>query len=48
MTIGLISDTHGHGELVEQGSHADLLSAGGDYADLWYAQADDRPASADD
>jgi len=36
------------GELVEQGSHADLLSAGGDYADLWYAQADDRPASADD
>ncbi|QIO22215.1 ABC transporter ATP-binding protein [Haloarcula sp. JP-L23] len=36
------------GEIVERGSHDDLLSAEGDYADLWYAQADERPVSADD
>ncbi|PSP55018.1 ABC transporter ATP-binding protein [Halobacteriales archaeon QH_7_68_42] len=36
------------GEIAERGTHADLLSAGGDYADLWYAQADEAAASADD
>ncbi|GCF15026.1 multidrug ABC transporter ATP-binding protein [Haloarcula mannanilytica] len=36
------------GEIVERGSHADLLAADGDYADLWHAQADDRAVSADD
>jgi len=36
------------GAVVEQGTHADLLAAGGDYADLWRAQADERPVSADD
>jgi ATP-binding cassette subfamily B protein len=36
------------GEIAERGSHAELLSAGGDYADLWQAQAEERPASADD
>ncbi|MFB6224061.1 MAG: ABC transporter ATP-binding protein [Haloarcula sp.] len=36
------------GEIVERGSHDDLLAADGDYADLWHAQADDRAASADD
>jgi len=36
------------GEIVERGSHADLLAADGDYADLWHAQADDRTVSADD
>ncbi|WP_284007683.1 ABC transporter ATP-binding protein [Haloarcula pelagica] len=36
------------GELVEEGTHADLLAAGGDYADLWQAQADEQPVSADD
>ncbi|MBX0321862.1 ABC transporter ATP-binding protein/permease [Halomicroarcula sp. F13] len=36
------------GEIVERGSHDDLLSAEGDYADLWYAQADEHPVSADD
>ena len=36
------------GEIVERGSHTDLLAADGDYADLWHAQADDRTVSADD
>ncbi|EMA33714.1 ABC transporter ATP-binding protein [Haloarcula japonica] len=36
------------GEIVERGSHTDLLAANGDYADLWHAQADDRAVSADD
>jgi len=36
------------GEIVERGSHDQLLSAGGEYADLWHAQADDRPARAGD
>jgi len=36
------------GEIVERGSHTDLLAADGDYADLWHAQADDRAVSADD
>jgi len=35
------------GEIAERGSHAELLSAGGDYADLWHAQAD-QAVSADD
>jgi ATP-binding cassette subfamily B protein len=38
------------GEIVESGTHAELLAASGDYADLWAAQADEGPAraSADD
>ncbi|WP_424000066.1 ABC transporter ATP-binding protein [Haloarcula salina] len=36
------------GEIVERGTHDDLLAADGEYADLWYAQADDRAVSADD
>ena len=36
------------GEIVERGSHDDLLAGGGEYADLWRAQADDQAASADD
>ncbi|QPV63959.1 ABC transporter ATP-binding protein [Halosimplex litoreum] len=36
------------GEVVERGSHDDLLADRGDYADLWYAQADEGPVSADD
>ncbi|KAA9396809.1 ABC transporter ATP-binding protein [Haloarcula sp. CBA1130] len=36
------------GEIVERGSHADLLAADGNYADLWHAQADDQTVSADD
>jgi len=36
------------GEIVERGSHSDLLAVDGDYADLWHAQADDRAVSADD
>ena len=36
------------GEIVERGSHDDLLAGGGEYADLWAAQADEQPVSADD
>ncbi|MBX0286119.1 ABC transporter ATP-binding protein [Haloarcula salinisoli] len=36
------------GEIVERGSHDELLSTGGEYADLWAAQADEQPVSADD
>jgi ATP-binding cassette subfamily B protein len=32
------------GELAETGSHEDLLAAGGEYADLWAAQAEDLSA----
>jgi ATP-binding cassette subfamily B multidrug efflux pump len=28
-----------HGRIVEQGSHAELLSAGGHYAALWQRQS---------
>jgi len=35
------------GEIAERGTHADLVAAGGDYADLWHAQAD-QAVSADD
>jgi len=34
------------GEVVEQGSHDDLLAAGGDYAALWHAQADEQPVGS--
>ena len=36
------------GEIVEQGTHAELLGEHGEYADLWAAQADSDPATADD
>ena len=36
------------GRIVEQGSHDALLARGGEYADLWTAQADAGPAPADD
>jgi ATP-binding cassette subfamily B protein len=36
------------GEITERGSHDDLVAAGGTYADLWAAQADDDPVAADD
>ena len=36
------------GEIVERGDHDQLLAAGGEYSELWHAQADERPASADD
>ena len=36
------------GRVAEQGSHERLLAAGGEYADLWAAQADAGPAPADD
>ena len=36
------------GRIVEQGSHDTLLARGGEYADLWTAQADAGPAPADD
>ncbi|MFB6161346.1 MAG: ABC transporter ATP-binding protein [Haloferacaceae archaeon] len=34
------------GEVVESGTHDDLLASGGDYADLWAAQADRDPSRA--
>ncbi|WP_324663140.1 ABC transporter ATP-binding protein [Haloarcula sediminis] len=36
------------GEVIERGSHEELLAGGGEYADLWAAQADEQPVSADD
>jgi len=36
------------GEVVERGRHDELLTDDGDYADLWHAQADERPVTADD
>ncbi|MDS0257909.1 ABC transporter ATP-binding protein/permease [Haloarcula sp. S1CR25-12] len=36
------------GGIVERGSHDELLGAGGEYADLWAAQADEQAVSADD
>ena len=38
----------GDGEVVERGTHDELLDEGGDYAHLWYAQADEQPVRADD
>ncbi len=35
------------GEIVEEGSHDVLLASGGEYADLWAAQADEQSVSAD-
>ena len=35
------------GEIIERGSHDDLLATDGTYAALWGAQADETPASAD-
>ena len=35
------------GEIIERGSHDDLLATDGTYADLWGTQADETPASAD-
>ena len=32
------------GQIVESGTHEALLAAGGEYASLWRAQADERPA----
>jgi len=36
------------GAVVERGTHDELLAERGDYADLWHAQADDQPVTADD
>jgi len=36
------------GRIAERGTHDDLLSTDGEYADLWTAQADAGPAPADD
>ena len=35
------------GEIIEQGSHDDLLATNGAYADLWRVQVDEAPATAD-
>lgn len=34
------------GEVIERGTHADLLTSGGKYAAMWAAQAEDREAAA--
>lgn len=34
------------GRLVEEGSHVQLLAAGGIYADMWRAQADEKRSAA--
>jgi ABC-type multidrug transport system fused ATPase/permease subunit len=31
-----------HGEIVEQGSHSELLEMGGRYSDLWIAQLKEK------
>jgi ATP-binding cassette subfamily B protein len=36
------------GRIVERGEHADLVSRGGAYADLWNGQVDADPRPADD
>ncbi len=36
------------GELIEQGTHDELVGAGGTYADLWQGQAEAGPRPADD
>jgi len=36
------------GEIVERGTHDGLVARDGEYADLWTAQAEERPVSADD
>ena len=43
-TILVLEDGH----VVERGSHDDLLASGGEYTDLWAAQADEQSISADD
>jgi len=35
------------GEIIEQGSHDDLLATNGAYADLWRVQVDEPPTTAD-
>ena len=35
------------GEIIEQGSHDDLLATNGAYADLWRVQVDENPTTAD-
>jgi ABC-type multidrug transport system fused ATPase/permease subunit len=36
------------GQVAESGTHDDLLAAGGDYAALWAAQADEQPSAVAD
>jgi len=35
------------GEVIEQGTHDELVGSSGAYADLWGAQVDDEPALVD-
>ena len=35
----------GEGQIVESGTHGELLDRGGEYASLWRAQADEQPAA---